>query len=169
MSKRDFLILMIKLFGLYSAVATLFSVLPNNVMFALGHIDAAMVVWVLAVVTITVGLFWLLVFKADKLVDLLKLEKGFTDDRIDFGNIQSQDILKTGTFVIGGLLLIKSIPALLTLLFWAFKDDMAGLEFSDKDKLNLTISFLNVLLGYFLFSNYDLVAKRLTKKKKESD
>jgi hypothetical protein len=49
MTKRDFLALMIKLFGLYSAVTTIFSVLPNNIMFALGHLDATIAVWVIAV------------------------------------------------------------------------------------------------------------------------
>lgn len=82
MTKRDFLVLMIKLFGLYSVVTTIFSVLPNNIVFALGQLDATIAVWVIAVFVVTVGLFWLLTFKADRLVDFLKLEKGFVDDRI---------------------------------------------------------------------------------------
>ena len=165
MTKRDFLVLMIKLFGLYSAVTTMFSVLPNNIIFALGHLDATIAVWVTVVFVVTIGLFWLLTFKADRLVGFLKLERGFNDDRIELGNIKADDIIKIGTFVIGGLLLIKSIPGLLSNLFWAFKGYIAGIEFGEKDKFNLTVSVLNVLLGYLLFANYDFVARRLTKKK----
>ena len=80
MTKRDFLVLMIKLFGLYSAVTTMFSVLPNNIIFALGHLDATIAVWVTVVFVVTIGLFWLLTFKADRLVVFLKLERGFNDD-----------------------------------------------------------------------------------------
>ena len=156
--------MMIKLFGLYSAVTTIFSVLPNNIMFSLGHFDVTVAVWVVFALVVTVGLFWLLTFKADSLVDLLKLDKGFTDDRIDFGSIKTEDIIQTGTFIIGGFLLIENVPGLLSHLFWAFKGEIAGVEFNLKAKFNLTVSILNVLLGYLLFANYDFFAKRLTKK-----
>jgi hypothetical protein len=161
MTKRDFLILIIKLFGLYAAVTAIFSTLPNNIVFSLGYIDTFVIVWVLATLVITVGLFWILTFKADRLVDLLKLGQGFTDERIELGNIKSEDILKTGTFVIGGLLFIRSVPGLLSNIFWAFRGEIAGLEFTEKDKVNLGVSALNVILGYLLFTNYELVAKRL--------
>lgn len=79
-------------------------------MFALGHLYTTIVVWAIAVFVVTIGLFWLLTFKADKLVDFLKLEKGFIDDRIELGNLNANNIVKTGTFIIGGLLLIKVFP-----------------------------------------------------------
>jgi hypothetical protein len=59
---------MIKIFGLYSAVTTIFSVLPNNIMFSLGHLDATFAGWIVIVLVVTFGLFWLLTFKADRLV-----------------------------------------------------------------------------------------------------
>ena len=167
MTKKDFFILTIKLFGLYSAMTTIFSVLPNNILFALGQFDAIVGVWIAVALVVTIGLFWLLTFKADRLVSLLKLEKGFMEDRIELGNIKSDTLIKIGTFIIGGILLIKSIPGLLSNLFWAFKGEVAGVEFAEKDKFNLTVSVLNVLLGYLLFTNYDFVAKRLTKKDSE--
>jgi hypothetical protein len=165
MTKRDFLILMIKLFGLYSIVTTLFSALPGNVIFAMGHFDFTIAVWILVVFVVTMGLFWLLTFKADRLVDLLKLEHGFVDDRIELGSIKPEDIIKIGTFVIGGLLFLRSIPGFLSGTFWAFKGDIAGLEFSEKDKFDLVVSGLNVMFGYLLFTNYDWVAKRLNGKR----
>src|SRR6187402_507201 len=118
MTKRDFLILMIKLFGLYSAVTTIFSALPNNIAFSLRYMDAFVMMWLIIATLIAVGLFWVLTFKADKLVDLLKLDKGFADDRIELGNIKAVDIIKTGVFIIGGLLILKSIPGLLSQIFW---------------------------------------------------
>jgi hypothetical protein len=168
MTKRNFLILMIKLFGLYAAVTSIFSTIPNNIVFSLGHLDAFMIVWILVTLVITVGLFWTLTFKADRLVDLLKLGQGFTDERIELGKIKSEDILKTGTFVIGGLLFIRNVPGLLSNIFWAFRGEIAGLEFTEKDKVNLGVSALNVILGYLLFTNFDVVARRL-KGKREAD
>ena len=133
-------------------------------MFSLGHLDATVAAWIVIVLVVTVGLFWLLTFKADRLVDILKLDKGFTGDRIELVNVKSTDIIKIGTLVIGGLLFLKNIPALLSNVFWAFKGDITGLEFSEKDKFNLVVSGLNVIAGYLLFTNYDFVSRRLMNK-----
>jgi hypothetical protein len=168
MTKRDFLILTIKLFGLNSLVATIFSVLPNNVVFSFGHFDFEVAVWLVIVLIVTVGIFWILTFKANKVVNFLKLDNGFADDRIELGNIKPEDIIKAGVFIIGGLLFIKNVPSLLSNAFWAVKGEIIGLEFTVKDKVNLGISGLNVLIGYLLFANYDIVARRL-KAKKDSD
>ena len=121
--------------------------------------------WLIIATLIAVGLFWVLTFKADKLVDLLKLDKGFTDDRIELGNIKSEDIIKTGIFIIGGLLFIQHVPGLLSNIFWAFKGDIVGMEFNEKDKIALGVNGLNVLLGCLLFTNYDIIARRLKVKK----
>jgi hypothetical protein len=165
MTKRDFFILLIKLFGLHSIVISIFSVLPNNIAFAFQQVDIVVIIWTIVVIAIIVGLFWLLVFEADKVVDLMKLGKGFTDDRIDLGNIKSSDIIKTGTFIIGGLMIVDHIPGLLSQIFWAFKGDIVGQEFTSKDKFNLTVSGLNVLMGYLLVTNLNFVSRRLTSKK----
>jgi len=155
---------MIKLFGLYSAVTTILSVLPANIIFSLGYLDIGSLIWIAGTVGVTFGLFWLLTFKAEKIVEWLKLEKGFTADRIELGNIKGETIVKTGTFIIGGLLMIKHIPAVLSQIYWAFKGDIVGQEFTPKDKISLTISIINVIVGYLLFANYQVVAKKLSRK-----
>jgi len=127
--------------------------------------DIFTMIWLIISTLIVAGLFWLLTFKADKLVDLLKLDKGFAEDRIELGNIKAIDIIKTGVFIIGGLMILKSIPALLSQIFWAFKGDIAGQEFTAEDKFNLTVNGLNLLLGYLLFTNYDVVASKLRGRK----
>ncbi len=75
MTKKDFFIVCIKIFGLFAVITNLFSVLPGNISFALMDIDGLTLIWVaLAVVTI-IGLFVLLVFKADKVVNFLNLKR----------------------------------------------------------------------------------------------
>ena len=165
MTKRDFFILLIKLFGLHSMVIALFSFLPNNIAFAFQQVDIVVIIWTIIVIAIVVGLFWLLVFEADKVVDLMKLGTGFTDDRIELGNLKSSDIVKTGTFIIGGLMIVDHIPGLLSQTFWAFKGEIVGREFNSKDKFNLTVSVLNVLIGYLLITNLNFVSRLLTSKK----
>ena len=62
-------------------------------------------------------------------------------------------------------MIVDNIPGLLSQTFWAFKGDIVGQEFSSKDKFNLTVSGLNVLIGYLLITNLNFVSRRLTSKK----
>ena len=87
MTKRDFFIVIIKLFGLYALVTSAFTILPSTTTL-LTSVDFTSIVILCLILVVLVGLFVFLVFKSDKIVDLLKLDKGFDEDRIDFGNIR---------------------------------------------------------------------------------
>lgn len=169
MTKKDFFILIIKLFGLYSVVTSLFSVLPNNISFAMMNIDAYSILWIFLAIAIVTGLFLALIFKADKVVQLLKLDKGFNDDKIEIGSLKVTDIIKLGTFIIGGLLILDNIPAFLSHSLFAFKGDVISLEYNTQEKFNWAVSGLNLIIGFFLFTNYDFIAKKLNTKKTEKE
>lgn len=61
MTKRDFFILTIKLFGLFSLVTSVFSVIPSNISFALMDIDVVSILWIMIAAAAIGGLFVLLV------------------------------------------------------------------------------------------------------------
>jgi hypothetical protein len=161
MSKRDFFILSIRLFGLSSLVTSVFSVVPSNIAFALMDFDIVSAAWVLMAVAVIVALFVLLVTKADKVVQVLKLEKGFDDSRIELGSLKSRDVIKIGTFIIGGLLILDNVPGFLSHALFAFKGMNAGTEYRMEDKFNWMVSAINLLIGYLLLTNYGFVADKM--------
>ena len=170
MTKRDFFILIIKVFGLLSVVTTLFSALPSNISFAMMGIDALSILWIAIAIMVVVGLFVALIFKADKVVELLKLDRGFDDDKIEIGSLEPADIIKIGTFIIGGLLILDNIPAFLSHTLFAFKGDVVGLEYHNiQDKFNWAVSALNLIIGFLLITNYEFVAKILKTEKTEKE
>lgn len=114
-----------------------------------------------------IGLFILLVFKTDKVVKMLRLDKGFDDDKIELGNLQSTDIIKVGSFIIGGLLILYNIPPFLSYLIQAFKRDMMGLGFDLVQKIDWFTTGLYIIVGYLLITNFGFVAKLLKADKKE--
>ena len=71
MTKKDFFILLIKIFGLFSLITNLFSVLPGNISIAFMDLDPMSAIWIIIAVALIFGLFVLLVFKAEKIVILL--------------------------------------------------------------------------------------------------
>jgi hypothetical protein len=160
MTKRDFFILLIKLIGLFYLIKSLF--LTTLV---LRQLDVLALISFLVTLTVVVGLFWLLIFRADKVVAFLQLESGLSDERIELGNIRTGDIIKIGTFVIGGLLIIDSIPQFLNHAYWFVSANSSEQEFSSSDRYYLVVSGLNILLGYLLVTNYAFVSKIINVKK----
>jgi|JI9StandDraft_2_1071091.scaffolds.fasta_scaffold106268_2 hypothetical protein len=167
MTKKDFFILIIKLFGLSSAVTNIFSVIPTNIVYALSEFDVISILWITVASVIVVGLFVLLVIKAELVVKFLKLDKGFDDDRIELGNLKSSDIIKIGVFIIGGILILKNIPGFLSNTYWALKHEVAGVPSNSEDSFDWIINGLNLIFGYLLLTNYDLVAKRFRTKEED--
>jgi len=165
MTKRDFFILIIKVFGLLSLITSLFSALPSNIAFAMTDIDASSILLILISASVLVGLFIVLIFKADKVVELLKLDRGFDNEKIEIGNLKPTDIIKMGTFIIGGLLLLDNIPAFLGHSIFAFKGNINGVVYESQDKFYWAVSGLNIIIGILLVTNYQFVAKKLVTEK----
>jgi hypothetical protein len=169
MTKRDFFILIIKLFGLFSVVSSIFTILPSNIAFALTDVTTFSVIWIIASIVIMLGLFILLIFYSGNIVSMLRLDKGFDDDRIELSNLKPSDIIKIGTFIVGALLLLHHIPLFLSHTLFAFKGGVAGQPLNFKTKFDWTVSGLNILLGYLLLTNYAVVARLLQHKKQRND
>ncbi|GEO22945.1 hypothetical protein CQA01_34790 [Cyclobacterium qasimii] len=133
-------------------------------------IDALSILWIAIAIMVVVGLFVALIFKADKVVELLKLDRGFDDDKIEIGSLEPADIIKIGTFIIGGLLILDNIPAFLSHTLFALKGDVVGLEYNNiQDKFNWAVSALNLIIGFLLITNYEFVAKILKTEKTEKE
>ncbi len=176
MTKKDLFIIIIKIFGLYTLITTLFSVLPSNLVFVLSNIDLIGIIWMLFVIVITVGLFYVLIRKSDKISNLLRLQEGFDNENIDFGGLKNIDIIKLSVLIIGGFLFIENLPAFLSNTLFAFKSSIPK-TFDDaytsqatfkyntlEDYIYWITSGLNVLIGYLLVSNYKKISVYLHKK-----
>lgn len=171
MTKRDLFRLIIKIFGLYSIVTVLFSAIPSNIYFALNTIDLRSIVWVCVTLIVTISLFVFLIFKSDKVVNILKLDKGFDEERIEFQNFNSQNIVKLAVIVIGGMMILKNIPAFLSYTLFAFKSSFNNelthniIKFTSlREYISWTMSFLNIFIGYLMCTNYTRISKVIRRK-----
>lgn len=175
MTKKDLFRLIIKIFGLYFVISSMFSILPFIIESVLTQSDLNVqfdysgFFWLIFNIVWIIFLFVFLIYKPDLIVKWLKLDKGFDDDRIDFQNFNTSNILKLAVIVIGGLLLIHNIPIFLSTSWFAFKSSVGSNINNDnafhfgslRDYLNWGISFINIVIGYFLVTNYNFVSKIL--------
>ena len=168
MTKKDFFRVLIKIFGLYSILTELFSVLPSNIGFVLHDPDLTGFIWLIAVLIIIFTLFVLLIRKPDFVIRILKLDKGFDEETIQFENLNSISILKLSSIIIGGLLIIDNIPAFLSYTLFAFKSSVGNNgSYTLKDNIYWATDFIKIILGYFLITNRDLISKLFKEKNKE--
>ena len=177
MTKRDFFRLLIKLFTLYSATFAIFSLLPTYIGYAVNAYEPFTIILAIASVVIILGLLITLIFGADKIIDLLKLDRGFDDERIEFGNLKEIEILKLAIIVIAGLLIIDNFPLFLNHCYLAFKDQVssngvdgiyAGYTYEQVDYFEFAISAISILIGYLMITNYTNVANWLSRTDKKN-
>lgn len=183
MTKKDFFRLIIKIFGLYFVISTLFSIVPMIIESVISQFDFKVqfdylgFIWTITSTAVIILLFILLIYKSDLIIKWLKLDKGFDDERIEFQNFNTVNILKLAVIVIGGLLLIHNIPAFLSNGWFAIKSSV-GSDFnidnaihfgSLREYINLGISFINIVIGYLLVTNYTFVSKLLKEKNQEEE
>ena len=175
MTKKDFFRIVIKLFGLYALILSIFTYIPFNLGYVTYQFQPIALLWIFGVLALIILIFVLLIRKTDLIINFLKIDKGFDDDRIELGNFNNQKIIKLALILIGGFLIIDYLPRFLQYTYLAFKKEVTvnGLnhleEFNfgeTKDYLDWGISVMNLIGGYVLLTNYDRIAKWITRKEK---
>ena len=165
MTKKDFFVLVVKMFGLYSVISALFSVLPSNISLVLMDLDIIMLAWLAITMIIITGLFVLLIFKSESIVKILKLDKGFDTDTIDLNSLKTKELIKFSVFIIGGLMILENTPSFLSHSLFAFRGEKAGFTMSPKDNIYWATSTLNIIFGYILLTNYAFISELFDRKK----
>jgi len=84
MTKRDFFRIIIKLFGLYALILTVFIYIPTNISYVTFQFEPIVLLWIFGAAALTALIYILLIRKTDLIIDFLKIDKGFDDDRIEF-------------------------------------------------------------------------------------
>lgn len=118
----------------------------------------------------TIGLYalilWLFVFKTSWLIDILKLEKGFAEDKIEF-EIQSSVILKIATIVAGAFIFIDSLPHFCSQVFLFFQQKSMLVE--NTATTWLIIYLVKTVIGYLLMTNSKSVVEFIEKHEKKTN
>ena len=133
---------------------------PNllEIMFVLGN--------VLMVFALYAFIFRFCIFKTDWIIDKLKLDKGYEDDRFEF-NIHRSTVLKIAVIIIGGLMFIDGFPLLCeqTVSYFHrinnYKNFISSLEAK-----YIVIDFLKTFIGYFMLTCSRMIVNYIELKRK---
>ncbi|MGD1947309.1 MAG: hypothetical protein ACFB0A_13845 [Croceivirga sp.] len=170
MTKRDFFRIIIRLFALYLLLLTIFNFIPTNVSYLTYELAIWPILIILGSAILMILLFVFLLRKSDVVIDVLKLDKGFDDDRIEFGNLGSLEIVKIALIFIGGFMILDHLPEFLHYCYLGFKKEVSAAGLSPFEAPGLSeswdyfrwfISGVNLLVGYIILSNLGRLARFL--------
>ncbi len=167
MTKKDFFIIIIRLFGLYLLIGVLFNSISISLPYILNSSDVISYVIVLISTLIPLALFILLIFKAENIINLLKLDKGFDEERIDFGNIEAIHILKIAVFILGGIILVDNIPIFINHIVNSLESRINSDNMNSYPKYYWIASFIKIIIGYLFVTYFDIISQKLLKNNSE--
>lgn len=168
MTKRDLFIVIIRVIGLFLLLSNIFSVVPSLISYSVYSTWQGLSLSI-AVALIIIGLFIILVQKADRTVDWLKLDKGFDDERIEMSNLNEKNLLTLAILLFGGYLIVTSFPSIIIGLINLFYNDINYLPFDVVDKVDLALESIFMIVGYLMLTNSTrLVNWMITKRSKSS-
>ena len=173
MTKRDFFRIIIKLFGLYFLILTLFYWIPSNYVYTIYGFELLPLIGLLVMNALVILLYYAIIKYADNIINITKIDQGFDDEFIIFGDLKTRQILTLGIILLGGYLLITNLSDFMQYTFLAFKDKVSnkGGDFilteqfgSTDDYFNWSYSTISVVLGYLLITNHNRISNWLDKK-----
>lgn len=171
MTKKDLFRIIIKLFGLYTLVGVL-AALPEAIFSYFFGYDLTYAVVALITLIFLLMVLYILLVKTDAIIRLLKLDKGFDDERVEASQFSAESIVKLGLIIISLYFIIVSFPDILTNLFYIFKnsfpqnemDGLTDLYFPTKvDYYVLTNATLKLFMGVILIMNKNKLARWVEK------
>lgn len=118
-----------------------------------------------------IGIFVLLLFKADSIINLFRLDRGFDDDIIRFEKIQFDHLIIFACVILGGLLILNNIVYFIEAVLNSFADLVRPKYPISNDLLRVNDHFyppwlfsgINLLMGYLVIDYRYKIAKYLLK------
>ncbi|NLU38995.1 MAG: hypothetical protein GXX78_08915 [Bacteroidales bacterium] len=169
MTIRTFWTLFIKILGIWLILSGL-TVIPQFIsaftFFGNQHDDNILgVIYIIVILLLTVGLYFivlkLFVFNSNWIIDKLNLDKGFQEETIDL-NITLRTVLTIATIVIGGLILVDSLPMLCKQIFTFIQQKTV---FREDPQFSWIIFYsVKTLIGYLMMTNSKYVIDYIHKK-----
>lgn len=170
MSIKTFWTILIKILGLFLISGALI-VLPQSVSsmyYAYQGANLTDIISISTIILISLFIYCLLIriciYKTSRIIEKLKLDKGFEDERIEL-NFDANKIISIAIIVIGGLIFVDSFPVLLREIMLFFQNKNL---FKDYPRSGWIIFyFCKVIIGYLLMTNSFRIGKLLADKKEK--
>jgi len=172
MKTRDFFRICIKILSLYVLIQIVFGVLPTLITAVPVFGTVLGVLYYAAIILILGGICMGIIKYADKIIDTFRLDQGFDEDRISFGQLDEVKMFSLASILVGAMLVADYFPTLIYQVFLAIKGAASSGSLGSSDFYNynsvsyhdLGFAVLSMIVGYLLMVNNRAVAAFLSGK-----
>lgn len=170
MTKKDLFRITLKLIAIYSLILTVLEIISTYVTIVFNQFYSITTLWVFLYTLFYVIFFTVLFFKTDKIISLLRLDKGFDSDNISLEKLDTESVIKIASVIVGVLLVIENLSEFASHMFYSFKYSVEPKlhidnSYTKEDYLRWTVCGLQILIGYLIILNTDKISKWLSKSK----
>ena len=156
----------IKLFGIWFLIGGLSTTLQAMQIFSYinGDLNIEAIIyttiWIIGSILIYYLIIRLFLFKTDWIINNLKLNQNYSEDKIDL-NIKSSSIITICIIIIGGMTVIDSIPRLLSEILKFLQQKIL---LKDYPKFSwIILELVKCILGYLLITKSRTITKYIEK------
>lgn len=158
MTLRTFWTLLLKILGIWlilSGLTVISQFISAFMFFGENHQDKLLgVIYIASLMLLTVGVYFvvlkLFVFNSNWIIDKLKLDKGFQEEKIDL-SITLKTVLTIATIVIGGIIFVDALP-MLCKQFFTFIQQKSDFR-EDPQFMWLIFYSVKASIGYLIMTN----------------
>jgi hypothetical protein len=177
MTPRSFWTILIKILGIYIILESLTSI-PQLLTFVWGlmaqraqsdslNIYLIEIAYFILEIAVFATVLYYCLFKTDWIIDKLKLDQGFQDERFEL-TMHRSTILKIAIMVIGGLLLIDSFPFLCKNLLECLQmTTVYGGYAKNPNLFYVALYLIKSFIGYFLLTCSRMIVNFIELKRKK--
>lgn len=174
MTKKDFFRIIIKLVGIYWLFTTLNIFLPYIIAIFFKELDHTYWFYNLCYLLGCILMFLILVLYTDKVVKWFKFEKGFDEELIDFSNFNIENVMKLALIIFSFILIVNNVSTFVTQTYYVvslkFSMNVTDtVSFPSQNDYVWAKSFIDLLIGYLILTNYPSISKFLLKITQKKD
>ena len=158
MSPRSFWIVLLKLVGVWILFHA-FDVVPQFFLLfytaspsPFRYENWEVLLILLIALLIYLWIFRVLIVRPGSVIDKLKLDEGFDEDRLDF-NIHRSTVITIAIIIIGGLMIIDSVPLFFRQLFLYLQSRTTPYNSNLISPTWIFVYLVKTLIGYLLIAN----------------
>lgn len=174
MTPRSFFVILIKIIGIY-VILTSITVIPQFIstfLFSMGTIgmeSAISLTSVIGLLLLTAFCYGVIlyycIFRTDFIIDKLRLDKNFTEEKLDL-HIHRSTVLTIAIIVMGGIIFTESLPYLSRAVFTYIQQ--RGMEFTENSNNAWFIFYaVKAFAGLFMLAKSRLIINFIEQQRKK--
>ncbi len=172
MTPRSLFNIIIKVLGIFLIKDILVTIpqLPASLSFFASEDTRPEALWTLlgvaGVLFVEIAICYWLIFKTDRIITILKLDRGFDQETIPI-NMHRSTILKIAIIVIGGYLLVNEIPNFCWQIISYFQEKRMTYGVTKPKIQYAVIAGVKIVIGILLIAEQKLIVNLIERQRKK--